>query len=291
MVHIINICPNFLAFWDVAANFPQNEQQRLWHTLYEEPHRAIFDVYYNLYGHPAGLEAALTRFDTVAPRLRTLLPHIVQAVEKVVPQCAQLFATTHDDVQFVLMVGLFASDSWATFLHRKLTSFLALEVEHNLNLRTVTISIGHEAAHTFHQQCSSFSLVNPTVGEGLFSEGLAILASTIVTPDAPEAAYLWPGGEHTITGQDCRAWVAACDEQWPEVRRWLLRDLDRTDRYPSYFYVYPKDGLPAGVPMRVGYVAGYRILNQLGQRYSVAEMARWSQERALTEVQQILAVD
>lgn len=291
MVHIMNICSNFLAFWEVAANCRQDEQKRLWHTLYEEPHRAIFDVYYRLYGHPAGLEGALTRFGTVAPQLCTRLPDIVQAIEQVVPQCAQLFATTPDDAQYVLMVGLFASDSWATLLHGKPTSFLALEVEHNLNLRTVTISIGHEAAHTFHQQCSSFPSANPTVGEGLFLEGLAILASTVVTPDAPEVAYLWPGGEHTITGQACQAWVAECDAQWPELRRWLLRDFDRTDQYPSYFYVYPKEGLPAGVPMRAGYVAGYRILDRLGQRYSVAEMARWSQERAMTEVQQVLVVD
>ena len=112
------------------------------------------------------------------------------------------------------------------------------EAEKNRRLRDIEILVAHEGAHTFHASCSTFRLNDTVVGEGLFIEGLAIVASILVSPGTPEVAYLCPGGERTLQGQDCHEWLAECDNRWPELRRLLLRDMERSDqgRFAAYFW-------------------------------------------------------
>jgi hypothetical protein len=56
-----NLCPDFFAFWERARRLGLSEQKELWRTLYEERHRAVFDVYYSHFGSRAALDRALQR--------------------------------------------------------------------------------------------------------------------------------------------------------------------------------------------------------------------------------------
>src|SRR5437867_884322 len=40
-----NLCPDFSAFWEEGSCLLPAEQKRLWRSLYEDRHRAVFDVY------------------------------------------------------------------------------------------------------------------------------------------------------------------------------------------------------------------------------------------------------
>jgi len=292
-IHLENICPDFLAFWDWARERSPAEQRQLWRALYEDPNRDIFDVYYSRWGDPDRLEAALHRFEEAAPRVRAIAPEAARAIRHLGPECAQLFGAPHAEVRYVLMVGLFTSDGWATHLRGEPTSFLALEWDQYSRRRDLEIMVAHEAAHSVHDQCGPFRPDSTVVGEGLFAEGLAQLASTILAPGAPEAAYLCPGGERTMVGQDCAEWVAECDRRWPELRRWLLRDLERSEvpRFAAYFWGprHHTDPDPhENVPVRAGYVVGYRVVSALSRHHNIAAMARWPAERAVAEVRQAL---
>lgn len=290
---IENICPDFLKFCERAQGRDPAAQQQLWHTFYEAPHQEIFDLYYSRWGNPTQLADALDRFPAIAPRVRELSSLVEEIITQIEPQCARLFDAPEVVLRYVLLVGLFSTNGWATTFRTKPTSFLAMEAEENRRLRDIEILVAHEGAHTFHASCSTFRLNDTVVGEGLFIEGLAIVASILVFPGAPEVAYLCPGGERTLQGQDCHEWLAECDNRWPELRRFLLRDLERSDqgRFAAYFWGRRLQSDPTWqetLPSRSGYVAGYRVVSALNTTYTISDMARWSPQRAMLEMRQVL---
>jgi len=286
MVHIDNICPDFFSFWEQAQGRDHAEQIDLWQTLYEDRHRDIFDVYYRAFGRKEPLGDALRLFPQAAPIMRAMMGDAEKSIARIVPQCARLFDVPAGDVRYVLMVGLFQSDAWATYLHGQPTSFLTLE--HVASPRQMEITVAHETAHTLHHLCASPPLVDwvdgGTVADGVFTEGMAVLASTRVVPGASDAAYL---NNH---GPDGAVWLAACAQRWGGMRPRLLADLSQADpaRARPYFLANTAMAERAGLPVRIGYVAGYYALVALGRGYTIAEMAQWPNARVLTEVRQVL---
>ncbi len=277
-VRVENICPDFFAFWQQAQNSSLAEQKQLWQTMYEERHRDIFDVYYRRWGDPAQLEEALSKFPKIVPKLQEIAQDAKLRIEHVVIRCARVFDCLESNFDFVVMVGLFTSNGWATTFRGKPTCFLALECF--TEPQYLDILIAHETAHSLHEQCSSGEWTDFAIGEALFQEGLATIASTLVCPSATDAEYLWFG-----PGYD--SWITGCESHWAELRQRFLRDLQQIDE-SLYTVYFGGKGQEAGLLKRVGYFVGYRVLASLYQRHTIAEMARWSPERAFAEVKQVL---
>lgn len=284
MVRIENICPDFFAFWERAEGRARGEQVHLWRTLHEDRHRDIFDVYYGAYGRSDRLGDALERFPHAVPIMRAAMATAEECIARTVPRAALLFEDPEGDVPYVLMVGLFQSDAWATSLRGQPTSFLTLE--HVGSPRQLEITVAHEAAHTLHHRAALPPLNDwvhgGSVAEGLFTEGLAVLASARVVPGATDAAYL---NNH---GPDGPVWLAACARQWGEIRQRVLGDLGQVDppHVRAYFAANKATAAQAGLPVRAGYVAGYYILRALSRQHTVAEMARWPATRIVAELQE-----
>ncbi|MEM7111064.1 MAG: DUF2268 domain-containing putative Zn-dependent protease [Chloroflexota bacterium] len=288
-LEINNICPDFVDFWAEARDQKPSLQKKLWHERYRQRHEAIFDVYFSRYGRLSSLDTALLQFEATANKVQQLAPQLTQQIERLAQASAQLFAADRADLQFVLLVGLFNSDAWVTELNGRLTTFLALEAKTNSRLSVLEVTIAHELAHAFHGELSQLKMNSTMVGEGLFLEGLAVLASTILVPERKTADYLCPGGNQTATGQDCAAWLAECKAQMPFLRQRLLQDLKISDEnvYASYFWNRPQSQ-QAGIPLRSGYVVGYQLVKALHSRYSIAEMARWSPQQTIFEIRHAL---
>jgi hypothetical protein len=283
-----NLCPDFLAFWEQAREQPPAEQERLWHALYEAPHRELFELYFTFFGARASLAPALQRYDAVAPTIRAVAPAIEEVIQAVGPRCGELFGAPEIDSAYVLMVGVFDSDSWSTNWRGRPTSFLALEAEANSQLRNLEITLAHEAAHGYHKACRPDYHTGMIVGAEAFSEGLAVLSSTLLSPGAPEAAYLCPGGDLTRDGQPCAEWVAECDQRWDLLSQSILRDLERSDPELISRYFHMHDQRQHPIPARAGYVVGYRLVQELARTYSVADMARWPLARVEQEFRDAL---
>src|SRR5689334_9181701 len=111
---IENLCPDFLAFWEQAHDKPLVEQERLWQALYEVPHRELLELYFNFFGSRANLASAFQRYEAVAPLIRTISPAVEALIHAVAPRCGELFGVPEIDAAYVLMVGVFDSDSWST---------------------------------------------------------------------------------------------------------------------------------------------------------------------------------
>ncbi|MEA3396505.1 MAG: DUF2268 domain-containing putative Zn-dependent protease [Chloroflexota bacterium] len=277
-VHVENLIPDFLAFWEQSQDLSLPEQKRLWQTLYEELHRDVFDVYYSRWGNPARLEEALLKFPEVVPRLPELSHNIQTRIAGIVTRCARLFAAPEIDLDVVVMVGSFTSNGWLTFFRGKPTVFLALECF--ATPRYLELLIAHELAHGFHAQCSATPWAEFAIGEALFGEGLAIVASANICPDATEEETLW-----FKTGY--ADWLAECAARWPELRRRFLADLAKIDE-PLYASYFGEKGPAAGLPKRAGYFVGARVIQSLSQQHTLAELARWSPERAVAETRRTL---
>ena len=286
---IENLCPDFLAFWEQARGKSLAEQERLWHDLYEAPHQELLEIYFTFFGSRANLSFALQRYEAVVPTIRAMSPAVEELIHTIEPRCGKLFEMPEMDAAYVLMVGVFDSDSWSTTWRGRPTSFLAMEAESNSRLRNLEITIAHEAAHGYHKACRPDYHTGMVIAGEVFAEGLAILVSTLLSPGAPEEAYLWPGGEMTRHGQSCAEWVAECDGRLDLLCESILRDLERSDPESQSLYFHMHDQPQHPIPARAGYVVGYRMVQRLAQAHTVAEMARWPLERVNQELRAVLA--
>jgi hypothetical protein len=288
---IENLCPDFLTFWEQARGKSPAEQERLWHTLYEAPHRELLEIYFTFFGSRSNLAPALQRYDTIAPTVRAIYPAVEKLIYKIGPACGELFEKSEVESAYVLMVGVFDSDSWSTSWRGRPTSFLAMEAESNTRLRDLEITIAHEAAHGYHKACRPDYHTGMIVGGEVFAEGLAILVSTLLSPGAPEEAYLWPGGGLTRHGQSSADWVAECDQHIDLLCESILGHLERSEpEFQSlYFHMHNLPQTP--IPARAGYVVGYRMIQRLAKMYTVAEMARWPMDRVYRELRAVMTVE
>jgi hypothetical protein len=288
MILIQDCTPEFFSFWEQAQSLDLAQQIERWQTLYQAPHQDVFALYYSRWGHPDKLPAALQRFGHSASAIQAAVPLVKQRTAHVPQTLSPLLNIPQWAPPFVLLVGLFASDAWATPFRGQPTCFLALE-QITDQLAGLDITLAHEATHGFHARESNLRLQTTTVGEGMFMEGLAVLVSRIICPGASEASYFWPGSERTTDGQTPATWLDECRRCWEDIRRRLLEDLDRTDeaRFASYFWTRAATR-QVGIPVCSGYFAGYRVVQALSNANPVAEMVRWPIERAVKEVRHTL---
>jgi Predicted Zn-dependent protease (DUF2268) len=287
-IQVADVCADFLAFWAEGRDQPPARQLGLWRQLYEEPNRALFDLYYSRYGTRGRAAQVLDRLVAVGPTVRATAPRVAALVERVAPRCADLLGVADHDLRYVLMVGLFQSVAWQAEFEGAPTSFLALETEPNQDLAAVELTLAHETAHALHGLASGIRAEGTHVGEGLLWEGIAVVTTVRLCPGRPEAAYLSPA-ETTDVGQTRDEWLAACDRRGWELRERLLADLDRDDvrTFAAYFWEADQHA-PRGLPPRAGYVVGYRLVEALLDRHHLAEVVRWPPERARTMVRQAL---
>lgn len=271
---ITDLTPDFLAFWEVARGRPTDEQYRLWSERYEEPNARFFAACGGRHGNPAALPAAWQRFPALIPDLPGRVAAIRTTLNATEPALATLFALDRLDLNWVLLVGMFWADGWVAAIDGQPTGFIAVEMLHQGYPRA-DILIAHEAAHVAHAACLGADWDDlTTLGQTLFIEGLATLASTRLVPGFEDAGYLWLGLDRTPGGQLPRDWLTACERAWPEIEARLRDDLAATDLAVIAPYVTGEQG-PADLPARVGYYAGFRLVSELARSAPIAELARW----------------
>lgn len=275
---LTDISGDFLAFWDRAQGRTPDEQKRLWQELYEEPHREIFDIYFGQFGNRASLDRALARYPGTVETIRQAREGLAERIDASLTRCAALFEEPSAEFDYVTMVGVFNSNGWAIPFRGRPASFLALEwFSEPIYL---DILIAHEAAHAFHALAGQRNLEEKQMGQALFNEGLATLASELLCPGLRPPAYLW-------FAADWGDWVQTCTEKRSALAGQFLSLLEQsnTSLYNAWFMMGDPDPV---VPVRAGYYLGCEVVRRLHQRHSIAEMARWSPGRVLDELAPML---
>lgn len=271
---VVDLTPDFLIFWEEARGCSPDDQHRLWVERYEIAHQALFAVCGDRHGKADALPAAMVRYPALVPQLAATVAQVHAAITRTTPTVAKLFGLDGLDLRIVLLVGMYWADGWVAEVEGVPTCFLAMEYLTPATEPRVSLLLAHETAHIAHAACLGHAWQElETVGQHLFLEGLAIVASAHLVPDEHPATYAWLGLPRTPRGLDPVDWLADCEQSWPLVRAQLQRDLGSTD--PAVFGRYFLQA-PSSMPERVGYYAGYRLVSAFAQQHTVAELARWS---------------
>jgi hypothetical protein len=255
--------PDFLAFWDTAAGEPREAQRRLWHELYEQPNRDLFDLYYTHWASPDGLDAALDRFPAEIAAITARAADLPQRITAAARVTADFLGRPVPDLAVQLLVGLFSSDGWVTDFRGRPTLFLAVEYLPPYD----AVFLAHECTHLVH---GGAGFDGDTVAAAVVAEGLAVAVSAELEPGHGEAVYLWM--------RDGREdWLAECVAREEELSARLRADLDSEDPdvYARWFLGWPNE---SGLPVRSGYFTAGRWVRELGVPYS--ELASWDYRQA-----------
>lgn len=281
-----DITPDFFDFWAAARDRSPTEQQRLWHERYESPHRLHFAASEGRHGNADRLSYALSRYPLDLDRIRQMRLVVDATIEHTEREVACLFALDRLDMTWVLLVGMYWSDGWVAEVEGQPISYIALELlEAPVRAQ---ILLPHEAAHVTHATALGDEWQNlTTLADGLFLEGLATLASTRVAPGYDEAAYLWAGMTKTPRGVSVHDWLAECEVQFPVLKGQLREHLEATDPATCAPWFYGETER-LDLPQRYGYFAGYRLLQRLAHKHTIAEMTRWPAVRIHHEVARFL---
>jgi hypothetical protein len=133
----------------------------------------------------------------------------------------------------------------------------------------------HELFHVHHGNLHPDA--PETVGWQLWEEGLATYVSAALNPGAT-------ADEVSVSD----ALVAEATPRLPELSRRLLAHLDDPDSSKTYAEFFLGSLEKADVPLRSGYLIGWRIAEALGRTRSLAELARMSPAQVRVEVESAL---
>jgi hypothetical protein len=262
-LRVSSAVPDFLAFWEAAAGESRYAQRRLWHELYEQPNRALFDLYYTNWASPDRLDAALDRFPGEAATISARAPSLPQRITEAAQVTAEFLEQPVPDLDVQLLVGLFSSDGWVTDFRGRQTLFVAVEYVPPYD----ALFFAHECTHLVHH-ATGFD--GDTVAAAVVAEGLAVAVSAELEPGHEEAVYLW-------MRDGCEDWLAECVAREEELSAKLRADLDSEDPdvYARWFLGKPNE---SGLPARSGYFLSHRWMRDLGVPYR--DLVSWDYERA-----------
>lgn len=135
---------------------------------------------------------------------------------------------------------------------------LAVYAGKHPNLSTIVFI--HELFHAYHGQVNPAVFDNDKLYATLWIEGLATYVSQRLNPGTTEAAVL---GVHQV--------ASASPEQVREAARRFLSKFSSTSKAAKkkFFTIEYKGNMP---PL-MGYLLGYRVSRQLGQKYSLQQLA------------------
>ena len=282
-MELVNLGHVFVAFWNVAGSQKISVQKKLWRELYVQPHEEVITYYETLFPSPEPLEVSLRRLAAITNIIGTLANETETILEEAVKVCRVRLNAPNLQTKHVAFVGRFTANAWTEVLNEVPTCFYALEMFSNK--RSLLSTVVHETTHVFHRELSDVTSRPLTVAARLVMEGLAVELATPFTPGLTKAQRLWGGQEVTLDGQDVETWLAQCEENHGYIVQHVLSDIDSTKNATKerYFGINPAHLLD-GIPMRAGYYVAHCLFEQLSERYRIADLARFSRERARGEI-------
>jgi hypothetical protein len=276
---IASICPDFMRFWESARDQPDDEAARLWDGIYEEPNRDVVDVYYSAWGRKERVRESLPRFAEVGPGIARTEGRLRGALPAAELQTAAQFRVDDLERDYLLMVGVFSSDSWVTEFGGRITSSYALEMLADEDERIV---LSHELAHLAHARALHASWradpESSPILAALYREGVAILASRALAPEATDAEILWLGRQPPERS------LETVESRRDELSRELVSALDDPARYGEFFL----GAAAVDFPPRAGYYVADVLARAACARTDLATWARYSKADVQDELLSLL---
>jgi len=135
---------------------------------------------------------------------------------------------------------------------------------------TMGAFLDHELFHVENGRWFKDCQPDTMIWCALWQEGAATYAASVLNPGA---------SDHMLMLDQPRPIRGAVDARWNDAVCTLSKDLNKADEatYASYFY--GRDGQQT-FPPRWGYYLGYRMMQRLGNRYSLTQISRFDNAAA-----------
>lgn len=147
--------------------------------------------------------------------------------------------------------------------------------------REVNILLAHEITHLFQFSRIENKNYEPTLGDLIFSDGLATYASQIMNPGFELSQYLY-------VYKNFEEWISATKVANDDIKSDILQNINSTDYKYRKKYLQGDNSIVDGVPSRVGYLIGYKAIEHFSTLYSINEIIRWNHEQIQNNIRQAI---
>lgn len=276
LIHIRDISGMFCDFWEKSNGLNFEEKRLMWKDFHELPNKDIFSYLESIKNYSIDeLEECFKKYAIHYDKITIFSDIIKNNINEICKSCSNIFNINNLELNFVIMVGQYHADAFATTLFNETTAFYFLEKMPEL--KYLDIVLGHEITHLF--QFSQFIKEEheTTMAENIFMEGLASFASSIICPGFSKAEYLYFNSQSN-------QWLLDCKKYLPRLKSEIIDNIENTEDFYCKKYFSESNEYTSGIPKRIGYLLGYDIIAYLNKYYSLDELIRWNSDKAKVEV-------
>lgn len=263
-VHIVDVMPSFWAF-ESAPNMRYYARDALFRELVLDPNQNIYSLEeFHRNVTDDGIEDYLQQVQPYLPVMRKLHAEVKGEVGPAEARFLAAFPDFATDVTVVYLPSFMHFDGQTTELRDGRTAVLfgvdGIARFHGDDA-DLAVLFSHELFHAYHNQVNPAVFKQQALYAKLWEEGLASYVSAQLNPSASEAVVMLDSK------------LAAADPGWvPDIARRFLMKYDSTssDDAAQFFNA----GYQGDLPVRSGYLLGYRVCQELGKKYDLKALAR-----------------
>ncbi len=281
--HVVNLMPSFWRFWDAAKDQPQSTQLLLFDEMVVKEHPEVYrEGVLSIGSGGPDLTTQIANFLRSAPAdiavMRKLsdslgdLPLYLSGFQSAFPDFA-----CQNSIYFLVSLGAF--DGAVRPVNGDPALLFGVDVITRIHPQDeLGAFFDHELFHIYHRQITGMAGgMGDPLYRALWEEGLATYVSGVLNPQVSESAIL--GRPEDL--------AARAKPLLSQIARELLQNMDSTspDLYQTFFL---GNSARKDIPPRSGYYVGLLIARELGQSYSLQQLAEMNGESLRSTMRRIL---
>ncbi|MEG3155822.1 hypothetical protein U1700_13095 [Sphingomonas sp. RB1R13] len=269
-----SLTSEFTRFYDETVAMPEDQRVKLFERRFD----VLFPGFYEpMDGQTQEqfdqtVEAAIKGFGEVRPKYRRAQREFPAVYAAGIVHFHRTFPDFRMTMPVWLVHSLGRMDGGTRNIRGVNTLIFGADViAHYHNGRDIGPFLDHEMFHVENSRWFPDCEPDMTVWCALWQEGLATYVSGTMNKTHDDAMLM------LTTPGPIRP---AVDHDWMGALCLLKDDLARSDR-PTYAMYFTGGGSKHPYPARFGYYLGYRVMERLGKRYSLAQLDHMDHARAL----------
>jgi len=281
LINIKDISNLFCEFWEKSSGLNFEEKKFMWYQLYEHPNDEIFShldsIYkkvYKNYSIDNYLGKSFEKYELEYDRIKTLSSVIEHELYEICKSCSCLFKINDLELNFITMVGQFHANAFVT-PYNGTTAFYF--IEQMPEQRYLDILLAHEITHLFHFSQLKDEQSKTTIAKNIFIEGFACFSSSLICPGFSIAEYF-------SFDSKSERWLLDCESYLPSIKMEINKNIESIEQLDFLRYFSRNNESTSGMPNRIGYLIGFKVISYLNKSYSLEELILWKADRINKEV-------
>jgi hypothetical protein len=282
---VVNLMPSFWRFWNATKDQPQSTQLLLFNEMVVKEHPEVYregvlsigsggpDLTTQIANFLRGAPANIAAMRKLSDSLEGDLPLYLSGFQRAFPDFA-----CRNSIYFLVSLGAF--DGAVRSVNGDPAALLfGVDVMARIHPQDeLGIFFDHELFHIYHRQITGMAGgMGDPLYRALWEEGLATYVSGVLNFQVSESAIL--GRPEDL--------AARAKPLLSQLARELLQNMDSTspDLYRTFFL---GNSARKDIPPRSGYYVGLLIARELGQNYSLQQLAEMNGESLRSTMRRIL---